>query len=234
MIYSSVGFGGGSSYLAILALYNFPYEGIRIVSLLCNIVVVTNAAILFIMKKEVNWKKILPLVIISIPMAFLGGYIRLGEHVFYIILGFILLLAASLLWIKNKPIAESRQTDPNSAVSNLILGGSIGFISGLVGIGGGIFLSPILNFIKWDTAKHIAVAATIFILVNSLAGISGQLLHAEIKVLLVKVLSLMLVVLIGGQIGSRLLINRFNPDKIRRITAVLVFVAGMEILYKHL
>lgn len=233
MVYASVGFGGGSSYLAILALYNFHYEGIRIVALLCNIVVVTNAVVFFIIQKQVNWKKILPLVIMSIPMAFLGGYIKLGEKLFFIILGLTLIVASILLWITNKQVSQTRVVHHKSLIKNTVLGGTIGFLSGMVGIGGGIFLSPLLNLMNWDTAKNIAVAASIFILVNSLSGIFGQLLTFGTSLPYVSVLSLLIAVLAGGQIGSRLLLNIFDPVKIRRITAVLVFVAGVEVLIKH-
>src|SRR5450432_1320553 len=102
-IYASVGFGGGSSYLAILALYEFPFKEMRLIALVCNIIVVTGGTIIFIRNGQVNWKKILPLALISVPLAFLGATVKLSQDTFFVILGFSLIIAAVLLWIKTRP-----------------------------------------------------------------------------------------------------------------------------------
>ena len=232
-IYASVGFGGGSSYLAILAFYDLPFKEIRIVALICNIVVVTSGVIIFVIHKQVDWKKIMPLVLVSVPFAFLGATIRLSEQVFFIILGFTLIVAAILLWIKTTPGVVDETSKSNFILMNGLLGGSIGFLSGMVGIGGGIFLSPLLNLLKWDTAKKIASAASVFILVNSIAGIFGQVIKFPANISWSEILVLVAAVFAGGQIGSRLLANTFDPFIIRRITSVLVFFAGIEVLAKH-
>ena len=225
-IYASVGFGGGSSYLAILALYALPFKEMRLIALICNIIVVTGGTIIFIKNKQVNWKKILPLALVSVPMAFLGATIKLSQDTFFIILGCSLIVAAILLWIRTrKIISEDLNTaQPNTYLKDGLLGGSIGLLSGMVGIGGGIFLSPLLNLIKWDTPKKIAATASIFILVNSIAGIAGQLTNLQGDFNIIRILLLCIAVFLGGQLGSRMGAIRFNPVVIRRMIAILVFV----------
>lgn len=235
-VYASVGFGGGSSYLAILALYALPFQEVRLIALICNIVVVTGGTILYIRNNHVNWKKVIPLVLLSVPMAYFGASLKMEQHTFYILLGCSLLLAAVLLWIKKRTSSEIQEATKNQVnpIKNSFLGGIIGFCSGLLGIGGGIFLSPILHLMKWDGTKKIAATASIFILVNSLAGIAGQLSQLPTSIDYSRILLLCAAVLVGGQLGSRLSIFRFNPLMIRRVTAALIFVAGIEVLYKHL
>ncbi|AKD04213.1 sulfite exporter TauE/SafE family protein [Pontibacter korlensis] len=235
-VYASVGFGGGSSYLAILALYTLPFKEIRLIALICNIIVVTGGTILFIRNNHINWKKVIPLVLVSIPMAFLGARVRIEQHTFYVLLGCSLIAAAVLMWAKKRANYESIAPgeEQKSYTRDGLLGGIIGFLSGMLGIGGGIFLSPILNLTKWDTAKRIAATASIFILVNSLAGIAGQLSQLLPAIDYTRILLLGMAVLAGGQLGSRVAIVKFNPLLIRRITAALIFVAGVEVLYKHL
>lgn len=234
-VYASVGFGGGSSYLAVLALYALPFKELRLIALICNIIVVTGGVYIYVKNGQVNWKKIVPFVLLSVPMAYVGAIIRISQNTFFIILGCSLIIAAVLLWIKTDPAAVSELKEPGNKtlLKNGALGGSIGFLSGMVGIGGGIFLSPVLNLMKWDMPKKIAATASLFILVNSVAGIAGQLTRLPANMNYTRIILLCLAVFIGGQAGSRLSI-RFNPLVIRRITAVLVFFAGSEVLFKHL
>ena len=235
-VYASVGFGGGSSYLAILALYALPFKEIRLIALLCNIIVVTGGTIIFIRNKQTDWRKIIPVAIVSVPMAYLGATMKINQDTFFVILGCSLLLAAVLLWIKTKPgDVDTINTDRKYGyVKDGFLGGAIGFLSGMVGIGGGIFLSPLLNLLKWDTAKKIAATASVFILVNSISGIAGQLRSLPANVNYTRIIWLCVAVFAGGQIGSRMGAAKFNPLIIRRMTALLVFFAGVEVLSKHL
>ncbi len=235
-VYSSVGFGGGSSYLAILALYNLPFKEIKLIALICNIIVVTGGTIIFIKSRQVDWKKILPLALVSVPMAFLGATIKLSQDTFFVILGCSLIVAAILLWLKTKRGDVENVMTPvkYNYIRDGFLGGSIGLLSGLVGIGGGIFLSPLLNLLKWDTAKKIAATASVFILVNSIAGIAGQLTTLQADLNYTRIILLCVAVFLGGQLGSRMGALKFNPLVIRRLTAALVFVAGVEVLIKHL
>jgi len=233
-VYASVGFGGGSSYLAIMALYALPFKEMRLVALICNIIVVAGGTLVYIKHKQVNWRKILPLVVLSIPAAFLGAKLKLSQQVFFIILGCSLLGASILLWIKTKYSDKEIEVKDDTYVKDGLIGGAIGFLSGMVGIGGGIFLSPILNLSKWDTSKKIAATASVFILVNSISGIAGQLIDAPDHINYERVALLCVAVLAGGQIGSRISALKFNHILVRRVTAVLVFVAGIEVLNKQL
>lgn len=234
-IYSSVGFGGGSSYLAILALYGLPFREMRLLALICNIIVVTGGTIVFVRHNQVNWKKIIPLVLVSVPFAFIGALLKIKPGTFFIMLGISLIAAALLLWIYI-PIDNSViiKKNKNDFVTPGLLGGSIGFLSGMVGIGGGIFLSPLLNLMRWDTSKKIAATASVFIFVNSISGIAGQLNNFQKDVNITRILLLSIAVLAGGQLGSRMSAMKFNHLVIRRMTAILVFVAGVEILIKHI
>lgn len=233
-VYSSVGFGGGSSYLAVLAIYSLPYQEIMLTALICNVIVVVGGVIIYLRNKQVDWRKILPLTLVSVPMAYLGAIIKLSQETFFLILGFTLILAALLLWIQTDKKDKDYRTEnyKPSLVQNSLLGGGIGFLSGLVGIGGGIFLSPLLNLIKWDTAKKIAATSSVFILVNSISGIAGQFSKLSVEMNFSRIGILCLSVFIGGQIGSRMSI-KWNPLIVKRMTAVLVFIAGINVLIKY-
>src|SRR5688572_4542894 len=174
MVYASVGFGGGSSYLALLAqpMFMLLPEVIRPTALLCNIIVVTGGTIIFYHEGKINWRDVWPFLVASIPFAYLGGYWKLEHDTFFIVLGFTLIIAAIVLWIK--PQNQSAENRYNKTYINVLLGGSIGFLSGLVSIGGGIFLSPVLHFLNWSEAKRISALASLFILVNSISGLAGQ------------------------------------------------------------
>ena len=229
-IYSSVGFGGGSSYLALLAIMGVHYEIIRPTALLCNIVVVSGGTYIFYKEGKLEWKKCWPFIVSSIPLAFVGGFWKIEESTFFVILGFCLVIAALLLWLQP---GQLQRTKSDNVSLNLAIGGTIGFLSGLVSIGGGIFLSPLLHLIKWDDAKKISAIASLFILVNSVSGIAGQIARSA-TFNWQFILPLMVAVLIGGQIGSRLGARKFDPVYIKRITAVLILVAGINILKDHL
>lgn len=236
LVYASVGFGGGSSYLAVLALYALPFKEMRLIALCCNIIVVTSGTYFLIRNRQINWKKLLPLVVASVPMAFLGASLKINQETFYIVLGWSLLLAALLLWFKTNQIEILEGEKPTESFfwQNAVLGGATGFLSGLVGIGGGIFLAPLLNLLQWDNPKKIAATASFFILANSVAGISGQLVNLPWKIDTSLLLALCFAVLLGGQIGSRLGTLKLNELIIRRLTALLVFAAALEVLLKHL
>ena len=234
-VYSSVGFGGGSSYLAILALFGVEFELLRITALLCNIIVVTGGTFLYWKNGFLNLKSVLPLVLVSVPAAFLGGTVKLSQTKFFILLGIVLIVVAVMMWIMTTEF-KSVQDQENSGhfAKNTLIGGGIGFLSGIVGIGGGIFLSPVLHFLNWNTAKFIGAAASFFILVNSIAGLFGQLLMLETAGLNFKlVILLIFAVFLGGQIGSRLGINKLSPLLVKRITAILVLIVGIRILIKY-
>lgn len=230
LIYSSVGFGGGSSYLAILAVMGVHYEIIRPAALLCNIVVVTGGVYIFWKERKLDFKKGLPFIAASIPLAFAGGYWKIEESTFFILLGICLIIASVLLWMQPARLTDYRSENP---YLNVALGGSIGFLSGLVSIGGGIFLSPILHLLNWDTPKKISALASLFILVNSISGLAGQVTRSQ-EIDWKFIVPLLIAVFAGGQIGSRLGAQKFNPLYIKRITALVILVAAINILKNHL
>lgn len=239
IFYSSVGFGGGSSYLALLVLAGIDLFVIRSTALMCNIVVVSSGTYIFYQEGYLNLKRSWPLVIASVPFAFIGGYLPLSASFIYVLLGFSLLIAATLLWLKpysrsTDIESESKDKRPTGIPLATGLGSGIGLLSGMVGIGGGIFLSPILNLINWSKPKRIAAIASLFILTNSIAGLIGQWIHHPPYLDLEWSWPLLLAVLLGGQIGSRLAVQKFSNTTVKRTTAVLVFIASLKILNDHL
>lgn len=234
VLYSSVGFGGGSSYLAILALTGIAFTQIRATALLCNIVVVVGNVWLFHQQKVFDWKKVLPLVLFSIPLAFIGGYLKIHQTYFFILLGFTLLFAAITMWISKRIIVDEGKNTHLSLSKNAGYGGIIGFVSGMVGIGGGIFLAPLLHLTNWDTPKKIAGTASFFILVNSIAGLMGQYSNPDFVIDWNLTSILLITVFIGGQIGSRLSRKLLNPIQLKKATAILIAFVSIRILIKYL
>jgi len=232
LIYASVGFGGGSSYLAVLALFFLEVPVIKITALICNIAVVTGSTIQFSKAKTLNWKKIFPLIFTSVPMAFVGAAYRITDDAFFVLLGLSLMIAAIIMLI-GRVNSNANMSNQTTNVTSGIIGGLIGLLSGLVGIGGGIFLSPVLNFMKWDHPKAIAGCSAVFILVNSISGLLGQASKGIPAMNFFLTLSLVLAVTFGGLIGSRIGIFRLFPRVIINITAILVMIASLEILAKH-
>ena len=231
VLYSSIGFGGGSSYLALLTLFLASFFVIRSLALICNVLVVMGSTYWYIRKSHFSWKQFYPFVITSIPLAFLGASMRLKEDVFFIILGASLILSSIFLFaqtLKSKRADERLIKYPYPL--NFVLGGIIGFLSGLVGIGGGIFLAPVLHHMKWAKPITIAALASFFILVNSLSGITGLVVGGTFELPLVESLLLAATVFIGGQIGIRLGLKKLSPSGIKRITALLVFAVGVRVL----
>lgn len=231
--YASVGFGGGSSYLAVLALTGIAYTQIRSTALLCNIMVVSGNVILYAKHKEVPWKKVLPLTLFSVPLAFIGGLLKINQTVFFILLGTALLIAASLMWVSKKIHDPKENKRKMSVFKNAGYGGLIGFISGMVGIGGGIFLAPLLHLSHWDRPKRIAATASFFILVNSVAGFLGQSSNPDFSIDWNLTVLLVLSVFIGGQIGTRMSLAFFNATQLKKATAVLIAFIGIKILLTY-
>lgn len=234
ILYSSVGFGGGSSYLAILALTGIAFTQIRSTALLCNIVVVFSNVILYQKEKLYNWKKVIPLVFFSVPLAFIGGYLTISQTFFFILLGCTLLFAAVTMWISKRITSSEDKNSRLGITKNVSYGGFIGFLSGLVGIGGGIFLAPLLHLSNWDKPKKIAATASFFILVNSIAGLIGQYSNPNFIIEWKLTSILLITVFIGGQIGSRLSNRYFTPIQIKKVTAVLIAMVAFRILWKYL
>ncbi len=226
-IYSSVGFGGGSTYLALLLLWGIPYTIFPVIALSCNIIVVTGNCINYTRAGNLNLKFLAPYLVGSIPMAFIGGALTIEKELFEILLFIILLLAGLFLLINFKTYNDNEENFRKIPLPlSILIGGILGFVSGVVGIGGGIFLSPILFLLRAAKTKVIITAASVFILINSLSGIVGQLTKNQVLVEIINYWPLLIAVLIGGQIGNFLNI-KILPTKILALTtsALVLFVA---------
>ncbi len=229
LVYGSAGFGGGSSYLAILALTALPFIEIRMLALLCNIAVVSGSVYLTWRSNLLDLKRVCPIVLFSIPCAYIAGTIQIEERIFFYILGVTLIMAALLMLIP-KFTLDNQPKFRQSYMLNAIIGGCIGFLSGMVGIGGGIFLSPILYLTGWGNAKVIAATTAFFILVNSLAGLGGQIYTHGWALDSSHVVVLIIAVIIGGQFGIRLTINRLSPIMVKRVTAILILIVAVRLI----
>jgi len=226
-LYSSVGFGGGSTYLALLLIWDLPYLIFPIIALFCNIIVVSGNCFNYIKAGNVNFKILTPYLVSSVPLAFIGGSLSINKSFFEILLFVVLTLAGILLLLKFKYFDEKIEIYKKiPKIISLLIGGSIGFISGIVGIGGGIFLSPILLLFRVDRAKNIATAASLFILINSISGLAGQLTKSSVINEVYNYWPLFLLVLLGGQLGNFLNLKIFPARLLALVTAGLViFVA---------
>ncbi|MGK0364310.1 MAG: putative membrane protein YfcA [Saprospiraceae bacterium] len=229
LFYSAAGFGGGSSYLAVLALFSFEFTTIRLLALMCNITVVSGSIYIFYQNGYLKLKKIFPLIILSIPFAYMGGRMKISQDFFFILLGFTLLTAA-ILMLLSKPT----QTRKLPVYANAFIGSGIGFLSGIVGIGGGVFLSPLLYLSRWGAAKNIAACTALFILVNSIAGLTGQVMTNGFPVDFSYAAWLIGAVFLGGQIGARLTAFRLDPIVVKRITAILILLVAVRVLWRYL
>ena len=227
ILYSSVGFGGGSTYLALLLIWDIPYYIFPVIALFCNIIVVTGNSFNYIKAGNHNLKLLTPFLIGSIPLAYLGGTLEINKEIFEIILFLVLSVAGALLLINNKAYEEKEVIiNKLNYLTSIFIGGILGIISGIVGIGGGIFLSPILFLLKADKPKNIVTTASLFILINSISGIFGQLTKENVLNEFIFYWPLFLAVLVGGQVGNYLNLKSFSNRVLALITSFLViFVA---------
>ena len=236
ILYSSVGFGGGSTYLALLLIWDIPYFIFPIIALLCNIIVVSGNSFNYIRAGNHNFRLLLPFLIGSVPLAFFGGTLKIEKDIFEILLFFVLSIAGLLLLINNKSYENDNLIIKKlNFIISLIIGSVLGLISGLVGIGGGIFLSPILFLLKAEKPKIIVSTASLFILINSISGILGQLTKENILTELSNYLPLFICVFIGGLFGNYLNLKILTSRTLAIITSLLViFVSirmGIKILF---
>lgn len=230
-LYSSVGFGGGSSYLALLTLVFVSFFAIRSTALICNLVVVSGSSYLYFKKGHLNFKKFLPFIVASIPLAFIGASFRLKENVFFIILGAALIISS--VGLIYQTFATKKSDEVNASYPpymTYVLGGAIGLLSGLVGIGGGIFLAPVLNHMRWDKSVKIAALASFFILVNSASSLGGYISNGTFELPWREAIGLMVAVFVGGQLGIRISLSKFTGKSIKIVTAVLVLFVGVRVL----
>ena len=236
ILYASIGFGGGSTYLALMLIWEIPYYIFPIIALFCNIIVVSGNSINFVRSGNVNLKLILPYLFGSVPFAFIGASISLEKEIFEILLFLILIIAGFFLLLESNTFnKKDLKINSISTIFSIFIGSLIGFVSGLVGIGGGIFLSPILFLLKAGYPKHITSSASLFILINSTFGVIGQLTKEIVLNEFLNYWPLFLAVLIGGQIGNYLNIKFLSNKALALLTSLLIiFVAirmGLRILF---
>ena len=229
ILYSSVGFGGGSTYLALLLVWDIPYYIFPIIALLCNIIVVSGNSFNYIRSGNHNFKLLIPFLIGSVPLAFVGGTLKIEKDIFEILLFFVLLIAGILLLINNKSYENNNLiTKKINITISLFIGSALGLISGIVGIGGGIFLSPILFLLKAEKPKIIVTTASLFILVNSISGIFGQLTKDNILIELTNYLPLFICVFVGGLLGNYLNLKIFTSRMLAITTSLLVIFVSIR------
>lgn len=228
-LYASVGFGGGSTYTALLILFGTSIALVPAISLACNIIVVTGGTIRFARAGAMPWGKALPLVAIAAPLAFLGGLAPVKEGLLVWLLGGSLLVSALLLLVQPPPARSV-------ALPLWLLypiAGALGLLAGIVGIGGGIFLAPILHLIRWAEARSVAATASLFILTNSLFGLTGQLVKGQGSAMTEALAAhwpLLIAVLVGGTVGSHIAVRLANPALLRRLTALVVGFVAVRLL----
>ena len=229
ILYSSVGFGGGSTYLALLLIWDIPYFIFPVIALLCNIIVVSGNSFNYIRAGNHNFKLILPFLIGSVPLAFFGGTLKIEKDIFEILLFFVLSIAGILLLINNKSYENNNLIIKKlNFFISLIIGSILGLISGIVGIGGGIFLSPILFLLKAEKPKIIVTTASLFILVNSISGVFGQLTKENILTEISNYIPLFICVFLGGLLGNYLSLKIFTSRVLAIITALLVMFVSIR------
>ena len=228
LLYSSVGHGGASGYLAVLSFFAFSPGDIKSTALVFNILVAGIASLAYMRAGYFSWKSIWPFIMASIPAAFLGGMIIVSPRLYMVLLALVLLVAAWRLALSGPVTKCSEDQRPIRLPLALTAGGGIGLISGMVGIGGGIFLSPLILLARWADVKHTAAISATFILVNSLAGLAGHMTNQHINI--IAFAPFLLAAFCGGLLGSHLGANHFSGLTLRRTLAVVLIVAAGKML----
>jgi uncharacterized protein len=234
-LYASVGFGGGSTYTALLTLGGIDFKVLPTISLICNVIVVGGGAFRYIRAKQVDWARVLPLVLVSAPLAWLGGLTPIRQETFTLILALALLAAGLLLLFQREYGDENKPIRSKASPFDYLAGAGTGYLAGLVGIGGGIFLAPILHLTRWGSSRAIAATACLFILINSLAGLGGQFMKlgtSGAAAAFTPYWPLAIAVLIGGQLGSFASLKLLSQNMVRRVTALLILYVSGQLLWR--
>lgn len=224
-LYSAVGHAGASGYIAVLTLFGFTPELIRPIALVLNILVATIGVVQFSRAGHFSWALFWPFAVLAVPMAFVGGYITLPTHWLKMLLGIVLLVsAAQLIW---KPTIDGEVRRPATGPA-IAVGGGLGLLAGLTGTGGGIFLTPLLIFMRWAPTKQASAVSALFILVNSASGLAGN--FSATRALPAFALSFAGVAVAGGGLGSFLGARRLDVVAIKRLLAIVLTIAGLKLV----
>ena len=225
-LYSSVGHAGASGYIAVMSLLSVAPDAIKPTALVLNILVASIGAWQFWRAGHFSWNVFWPFAVLSVPFAFLGGYLNLPTHVFKVIVGCVLLISAAQLLFR--PLADGESNPPARPVA-VGIGAGLGLLAGLTGTGGGIFLTPLLIFMRWARTKTASAVSALFILLNSASGLLGNV--SATKSFPSFALSLLAAAAIGGAMGSYFGSRRFDPAVIKRLLAVVLIIAGTKLIF---
>lgn len=226
-LYSSVGHGGASGFLALMAIYAISPEVMKPTALLLNLFVSLTSFYQFYRGKHFKWPILLPLAIASIPMAFLGGLISIEADFYKKILGLLLLIPVIRFFFFAN--FQSEEIQKNNILLSILIGSFIGFLSGLIGIGGGIILSPVLLLLKWTDQKQTAAISALFIFVNSLSGLAGHLSKGiEFSP---DMISYVVIAFAGGLCGSYFGSLKFNQNILKNTLAFVLLMAGIKLIF---
>ncbi len=226
-LYSSVGHAGASGYIAVMTLFGLASVVIKPAALVLNILVATIASWQFWRAGHFSWRLFWPFAVASIPMAFVGGYINLPTHVFKILIGLVLLYSAVRFFFEPKAGAGDEAKPPEKAVA-VFTGAGLGLLAGLTGTGGGIYLTPLMILLRWARTKTASAVSAMFILVNSIAGLLGNI--SSTRQLPLFALPMVIAAIVGGTAGSYLGSQRFSPPFIKKLLAVVLTIAGFKLI----
>ncbi len=230
ILYASVGHAGASGYLAAMGLLGVGPETMRPTALALNVLVASIVTVRFHLAGQVNWRSVLPFILGSVPMAFVGGGLTLPADLYKPIAGAVLLVAAGRLAMTAGRAGATSEPDPRvPAIPAIVVGGGIGLLSGLVGTGGGIFLTPLILFAGWSGARTAAGISSAFILANSISGLAGNV--AAVQALPASLPLWLGAVAAGGLIGAELGARRLGTVGLRRALAVVLLVAGLKLIF---
>jgi uncharacterized membrane protein YfcA len=228
-LYSSVGHAGASGYIAVMTLFGLAPSIVKPAALVLNILVASLTAWQFWRAGHFSWRLFWPFAVLSVPFAFLGGYINLPTHVFKILVGIVLLYSAARFLVQAGPDQEPREPSRPMAIS---IGAGLGLLSGLTGTGGGIFLTPLLIFMRWARTKTASAVSAFFILVNSISGLLGNISGTrQLPFFALPVIAMITAAVSGGAVGSYLGSRQFSPIFIKKLLAIVLTIAGFKLIF---
>ena len=226
-LYSAVGHAGASGYIAVMTLFGLAPTVIKPSALVLNILVATLTFYQFWRAGHFAWPLFWPFAVLSVPLAFLGGYINLPTHYFKILVGLVLLYSAVRFFFASK--TDDQEIVPPAKPLALVTGAGLGLLSGLTGTGGGIFLTPLLIFFRWSKTKTASAVSALFILVNSIAGLLGNV--SSTRQLPLFALPIAITAIVGGAIGAYLGSRQFSAGFIKKLLAVVLLIAGCKLVF---